>query len=59
MVGNGNVFYRRKVGVVMKEAFKIALSIAAIIGTLAFVAGVCYEVGSFWTWQALRWLWGV
>lgn len=43
----------------MKEAFKIALSIAVIIGTLAFVAGVCYEVGSFWTWQALRWLWGV
>lgn len=25
---------------------------------LAFVAGVCYEIGSFWTWQALRWLWG-
>ena len=42
----------------MKEAFKIALSIAVIIGTLAFVAGVCYEIGSFWMWQALRYLWG-
>ena len=35
------------------------ITLAVIIGTLAFVAGVCYEIGSFWTWQALRWLWGV
>lgn len=35
------------------------ITLAVIIGTLAFVAGVCYEIGSFWTWQALRYLWGV
>lgn len=35
------------------------VALAVIVGVLAFVAGVCYESGSFWTWQALRWLWGV
>ena len=34
------------------------ITLAVIIGTLAFVSGVCYEIGSFWTWQALRYLWG-
>ena len=37
----------------------ILVALAVIVGVLAFVAGVCYEIGSFWTWQALRYLWGV
>ena len=41
------------------EEMRGLITLAVIIGTLAFVAGVCYEIGSFWTWQALRWLWGV
>ena len=40
------------------EEMRGLITLAIIIGALAFVAGVCYEVGSFWTWQALRYLWG-
>lgn len=43
----------------IKQGFTECFRVLQPFGVLAFVAGVCYKFGSFWTWQALRWLWGV
>lgn len=43
----------------MKELLAIYGIIAAAVCGLALAAGMCYSFAEFWTWQALRWLWGV